>query len=102
MPTLIQEAGPDACPIEAKRVELAHMPAEQRLSEEDVAAIRAVGDNAGCMALKGASPEHEGEERPDRWALSNELARSAAAGASTPPATWPQRTSDRHPRSRSS
>ncbi len=25
------------------------------------------------MALKGASPEHEGEERPDRWALSDEL-----------------------------
>ena len=25
------------------------------------------------MALKGASPEHEGEERPDRWALSAEL-----------------------------
>ncbi|HKI66223.1 MAG TPA: aldo/keto reductase [Solirubrobacterales bacterium] len=74
VPTLIQEAGPDACPIEAKRVELAHMPAEQRLSEEDVAAIRAVGDNAGCMALKGASPEHEGEERPDRWPLSEELA----------------------------
>ncbi len=74
VPTLIQEAGPDACPIEAKRVELAHMPAEQRLSEEDVAAIRAVGDNSGCMALKGASPEHEGEERPDRWALSEDLA----------------------------
>jgi hypothetical protein len=25
------------------------------------------------MALKGASPEHEGEERPDRWPLSEEL-----------------------------
>ena len=78
VPTLIQEAGPDACPIEAKRVELAHMPAEQRLSEEDVAAIRAVGDNAGCMALKGASPQHEGEERPDRWPLSEELAEVGA------------------------
>ena len=29
------------------------------------------------MALKGASPAHEGEEQPDRWALSDEL---AAAG----------------------
>jgi len=72
-PTLIQESGPDACPIEAKRVELAHMPAEQRLSDDDVVAIRAIGDNAGCMPLKGASPEHEGEERPDRWALSDDL-----------------------------
>jgi aryl-alcohol dehydrogenase-like predicted oxidoreductase len=73
VPTLIQEAGEEACPIEAKRVELANMPADQRLSEEDVAAIRAVGDNTGCMALKGASPAHEGEERPDRWALDGEL-----------------------------
>jgi aryl-alcohol dehydrogenase-like predicted oxidoreductase len=73
-PTLIQEAGPDACPIEAKRVELAALPAEQRLSEDDVAAIRAIGDNTGCMALKGASPEHEGEERPDRWGLDEDLA----------------------------
>ena len=72
-PTLIQEIGPDACPIEAKRVELAHLP-EQRLGEDDVEEIRAIGDNTGCMALKGASPEHEGEERPDRWPLSPELA----------------------------
>lgn len=71
-PTLIQEIGPDACPIEAKRVELANLP-EQRLSDEDVAEIRAIGDNAGCMNLKGASPEHEGEERPDRWPLTDEL-----------------------------
>jgi aryl-alcohol dehydrogenase-like predicted oxidoreductase len=73
VPTLIQEAGEEACPIEAKRVELANLPAEQRLSDEDVAAIRAIGDNTGCMALKGASPAHEGEERPDRWALDEEL-----------------------------
>jgi aryl-alcohol dehydrogenase-like predicted oxidoreductase len=74
VPTLIQEAGEEACPIEAKRVELGALPAEQRLTDEDVAAIRAVGDNTGCMELKGASPAHEGEERPDRWALSDDLA----------------------------
>jgi aryl-alcohol dehydrogenase-like predicted oxidoreductase len=73
-PTLIQEAGPDAPPVEQKRADLAALPAEQRLSAEDVAAIRAIGDNTGCMALKGANPQHEGEERPDRWALSEELA----------------------------
>jgi aryl-alcohol dehydrogenase-like predicted oxidoreductase len=73
-PTLIQEIGEEACPIEAKRVELAHLPADQRLSPEDVAEIRAIGDNTGCMALKGASPEHEGEERPDRWPLTEDLA----------------------------
>ncbi|HWN72226.1 MAG TPA: aldo/keto reductase [Solirubrobacterales bacterium] len=73
-PTLIQEIGEEACPIEAKRVELAHLPADQRLTTEDVAAIRAIGDNTGCMALKGANPEHEGEERPDRWPLTDDLA----------------------------
>ncbi|MGN6216495.1 MAG: aldo/keto reductase [Solirubrobacterales bacterium] len=73
-PTLIQEIGPTARPIEDKRAELAALPADQRLSPEDVAAIREIGDNTGCMALKGASPEHEGEERPDRWPLSPELA----------------------------
>jgi aryl-alcohol dehydrogenase-like predicted oxidoreductase len=73
VPTLIQEADPDARPIEEKRAELAALPRERRLGEEDVAAIRAVGDNTGCMALKGASAEHEGEERPDRWGLSEDL-----------------------------
>jgi aryl-alcohol dehydrogenase-like predicted oxidoreductase len=73
-PTLIQELGEEACPIEAKRLELGTLPVEQRLTEEDVATIRAIGDNTGCMALKGASPDHEGEERPDRWPLTEELA----------------------------
>jgi aryl-alcohol dehydrogenase-like predicted oxidoreductase len=73
-PTLIQEIGPEARPIEDKRAELAALPTEQRLGADDVAAIRAIGDNAGCMALKGASPEHEGDERPDRWPLTDDLA----------------------------
>ncbi len=67
-PTLIQEAGPRARPVEEKRDELAQLP-EQRLGSEEVAAIGAIGDNRGSMTLKGASPEHEGPERPDRWAL---------------------------------
>jgi len=73
VPTLIQEAGPDARPIEDKRAELAALPAELRLGPDDVGRIRAVGENHGCMKLKGASPDHEGEERPDRWPLSPEL-----------------------------
>ena len=73
VPTLIQEAGSGARPIEDKRAELAALPTEQRLNAEQVAEIRAVGDNSGWMTLKGASPDHEGEERPDRWPLSPEL-----------------------------
>jgi aryl-alcohol dehydrogenase-like predicted oxidoreductase len=76
-PTLIQEAGPDARPIEDKRAELAALPDGDLLSEDDVAALRAIGDNTGSMTLKGAAPDHEGEPRPDRWALTPELAELA-------------------------
>jgi aryl-alcohol dehydrogenase-like predicted oxidoreductase len=75
VPTLIQEAGAEARPVEDKRAELAALATENPLSAADVAEIRAIGDNTGCMALKGASPQHEGEERPDRWPLSDELAK---------------------------
>jgi aryl-alcohol dehydrogenase-like predicted oxidoreductase len=83
-PTLIQESGERACPIEAKRVELEALPAEQRLSVEDVEEIRAIGDNTGCMALKGANPDYEGEERPDRWALSEDLVAAGERWSITP------------------
>jgi aryl-alcohol dehydrogenase-like predicted oxidoreductase len=73
VPTLIQEAGAAARPIEEKRAELEALPAERRLGDEDLGEIRAVGDNTGCMALKGASPQHDGPERPDRWPLTPEL-----------------------------
>jgi aryl-alcohol dehydrogenase-like predicted oxidoreductase len=81
-PTLIQERGSDARPIEDKRAELAALATleldgrriGELLSAEEVAAIRAIGENAGCMTLKGASPEHEGPARPDRWAMDDELA----------------------------
>jgi aryl-alcohol dehydrogenase-like predicted oxidoreductase len=72
-PTLIQEAGERARPIEDKRSELAAVPTANPLDEAEVAAIRAIGDNRGSMALKGASPDHEGPPRPDRWPLSEEL-----------------------------
>ena len=72
-PTLIQELGPHARPIEDKRAELAALPPGLRLASADVEQIRAIGDNTGCMALKGASPEHSGEPRPDRWPLDDRL-----------------------------
>jgi aryl-alcohol dehydrogenase-like predicted oxidoreductase len=77
VPTLIQEMGEGARPIEEKRSELASLPAEQRLSASEVNEIRSIGDNTGCMALKGATPDHSGEERPDRWPLTPELAEVA-------------------------
>jgi aryl-alcohol dehydrogenase-like predicted oxidoreductase len=81
-PTLIQETGEGARPIEDKRAELAALDrALERgggLSAEEVQAMRAIGENTGCMALKGASLEHEGSPHPDRWMLDGEL--SSVAG----------------------
>jgi Ser/Thr protein kinase RdoA (MazF antagonist) len=76
-PTLIQEPGADAKTIEAKRDELAAVPSEVVFTEAEVAELRAIGDNAGSMALKGASPDHEGDARPDRWPLDADLAELA-------------------------
>jgi aryl-alcohol dehydrogenase-like predicted oxidoreductase len=78
-------------PIEDKRAELAALadlqtvPAAQ-LSEAEVAELRAIGDNTGCMALKGASAQHEGAPLADRWPLAEEL-RTLAASTGIDPDT---------------
>uniref|UniRef100_A0A6J5ZFU0 Unannotated protein n=1 Tax=freshwater metagenome TaxID=449393 RepID=A0A6J5ZFU0_9ZZZZ len=77
-PTLIQEAGPDARPVEQKRAELAELPEEILLTAEDLEEIAAVGENAGCMALKGASPSFDGEPLADQWPLDAQLEKLAA------------------------
>mgnify|MGYP000160612420 CR=1 FL=1 len=77
VPTLIQEAGPDARPIERKIDDLAALP-DSTLTPAEVEEIRRIGDNTGCMALKGGSPEHTGEALPDRWAIEPDLADVAA------------------------
>jgi aryl-alcohol dehydrogenase-like predicted oxidoreductase len=74
VPTLIQEHGAAAQPVEDQRAELAATPAGVVLDTAEVNEIRAIGDNTGCMALKGAAADHEGDERPDRWSLSERLA----------------------------
>jgi aryl-alcohol dehydrogenase-like predicted oxidoreductase len=77
-PTLIQEAGPSARPVEDKRAELAALRSKRPLSPADAALIREIGDNAGCMALKGAAPDHDGDDLPDRWSLREEHLAAAA------------------------
>jgi aryl-alcohol dehydrogenase-like predicted oxidoreductase len=78
-PSLIQEPGEDARPVEDKRAELAAVAElAGTLDAEDVRAIRAIGENGGSMALKGASVEHSGAARPDRWQLDEELEAVAA------------------------
>jgi aryl-alcohol dehydrogenase-like predicted oxidoreductase len=76
-PTLIQESGAGARPIEEKRAELAAVLGSD-LTADEVRALRAIGENAGCMTLKGANLEYEGPPSADRWPLDDELA--AVAG----------------------
>ncbi|MGH2865009.1 MAG: aldo/keto reductase [Solirubrobacteraceae bacterium] len=77
-PTLIQERAVDGSSppraIEDKRKELAAVSGlEVQLSEQELREIREIGENTGCMALKGASVEHQGPSRADAWALDREL-----------------------------
>lgn len=67
-PTLIQEVGSNVKPIENKVEELASLP-DLKLPSETCLHIAEIGDNKGCMDLKGANPRHAGEPAPDRWGL---------------------------------
>ncbi len=77
-PTLIQEGGDSARAVEEKRAELAALPSEIVLTEGDIAEINAVGENAGCMALKGAAPGYDGDAVADQWPLDDQLVKLAA------------------------
>ncbi|WP_320670818.1 aldo/keto reductase [Patulibacter defluvii] len=69
VPTLIQEIGDGARSIVEQRAELDALTAEPRLSAAELDRITAIGDNSGCMALKGAAPGFAGEEQPDQWPI---------------------------------
>ena len=72
VPTFIQEAGEGARGIEDQIREFAALPGV-RLSPAEVEEVRAIGDNTGCMPLKGASQRHESSERPDEWPMRPDL-----------------------------
>ena len=86
---------PDAKPIEAQRAELAATPRESPLGDDELAAIRALGDNTGCMALKGGvpGPRRRAAARP-LAARSATCARPPSAGASSPSATCAARRTE--------
>src|SRR6266404_5519642 len=68
IPTIIQEVGADARPIEAKVDDLASLP-DVKLNEEELEFIAEIGNNKGCMELKGANRSHTGVPQPDRWGI---------------------------------
>jgi aryl-alcohol dehydrogenase-like predicted oxidoreductase len=69
IPTLMQEVAPARKTIESKVDELAALP-ELSLSEEDVERMAHLGNNKGCMQLKGANRSHTTTPEPDKWSLS--------------------------------
>ena len=72
IPTIIQEADPNSKPIEAKVEELATLP-DLKLSEDECRYLAEVGNNKGCMALKGANRSHTAEPEADHWGLNPDL-----------------------------
>lgn len=72
VPTYIQESQPGCKSIESKVDEMAALP-DLRLNEEEVAELAHIGDNKGCMELKGASRAHIGAPVADRWGIDTEL-----------------------------
>jgi aryl-alcohol dehydrogenase-like predicted oxidoreductase len=68
IPTLIQEAGEKTKTIETKVDELASLP-DTKLTTDECEAMAEIGDNKGCMELKGANRAYVGEPQPDRWGL---------------------------------
>ena len=72
IPTLIQEVPPATKTIEAKVAELASMP-ELKLSDDDNLFLAEVGNNKGCMSLKGGNRAHSGDPVADAWQLNSDL-----------------------------
>ncbi len=72
VPTFTQEISEGAISIDEKIKAFGKLP-ELIFSPEEVAEIREIGDNTGCMKLKGASQRHTVSERPDEWPMRPEL-----------------------------
>ena len=81
IPTLIQEVpqtnGVTVKTVEEKIDELAATP-NVTLSADEVAHISELGNNKGCMDLKGGNPSFTGDPAPDRWELTPDLLDVAA------------------------
>jgi len=72
VPTFLQEHHDDAISIDNKIMDFAKLP-EITLTAEESEMIRSIGDNTGCMKLKGASKRIESSDRPDEWPMRDDL-----------------------------
>ncbi len=76
IPTMIQESSPGAKAIEDKISDLANLP-EITFTADEMEELRRIGDNTGCMDLKGANPINTGDPLADRWPVTSDLAQAA-------------------------
>ena len=77
VPTLIQESRRRRASRSRRRSTNSPRCPTSTLSADEVEELRRIGDNTGCMDLKGGNPEHIGEPLPDRWSLTNDLTQVA-------------------------
>lgn len=78
IPTFVQEPGHDARSIESKIEEMAQLSIV-KLPPQEIETVRQLGDNTGCMLLKGASQRHTVSERYDEWPMRSDLLQIARA-----------------------
>ena len=76
VPTLIQESFKGAMPYEEKVKRLANFTSFE-LEVSDQILIGEIGDNTGCMPLKGGSHRHSEHLRVDEWPMTEHLANLA-------------------------
>jgi len=75
VPTIIQEQGETARPVEDKIRELGAVTADIVLTDDEIMQVAHLGSNVGCMKLKGASSRHpeDMEVTADQWPMRPEL-----------------------------
>jgi len=73
VPTLIQEVGESARPFASKIDDLASVNGSRKLQPEELEEMEKIGDNKGCMALKGGSRQYQGAVQADQWPINPEL-----------------------------
>ena len=78
VPTLTQEIAAGARSVEDKLADLAAVAPGCVLSADELAFMRQIGENRGCMKLKGAHPAHAGPDLPDNWSLDGDTLGVAA------------------------
>ncbi|MBK1881336.1 aldo/keto reductase [Luteolibacter pohnpeiensis] len=72
VPSFFEEGVEGSKSIDAQIKDFAALP-DVKFTPEEIEMVRAIGDNTGCMALKGASKRYQKGERADEWPMREDL-----------------------------